>query len=181
MVKDREIDMDRPGKKGFSFILLVIVIAVIVGVAGVVIPVVTEEASLSQIDQAKEDMHRLAAAINRYVKDTLFYPTGVQGATTYHFLYTEGILPVNNLLASGPGMPIGEILNTGAFGGSRWSGPYLEEIPVDPWGNAYIVNVQGFFYKGEVTAIYSAGPNSRIDTPITSSAPALDDILLLLD
>lgn len=173
--------MNRPGKRGFSVIHLVLVIAVIIGLAGVVIPFVSDEDSVSRIDQAKEDLNGLAAAIDLYINDTLFYPTGIQGATTYHFLYTNGILPEKNLMASGPGIPINDILNTGEFGGDRWSGPYLKEIAADPWGNAYIINVQGFYNRSEKMMIISAGPNSRIDTPVTSSMPELDDVMLIID
>jgi len=64
-------------------------------------------------------------------------------------------------------------LNPAAIPG--WNGPYIKEVPVDPWGNPYVVNVRyldGATVTGVTTAIeqshavvvISAGANSLFET-----------------
>lgn len=43
---------------------------------------------------------------------------------------------------------------------ARWRGPYLdEEVPVDPWGNAYVYSMPG--RDGMPFAIYSLGADGK--------------------
>lgn len=50
-----------------------------------------------------------------------------------------------------------------------WNGPYLERIPLDPWGNPYVVNV--YYGRNDVAnaerhnmMVISAGPNELFET-----------------
>jgi hypothetical protein len=53
-----------------------------------------------------------------------------------------------------------------------WNGPYLEEVPLDPWGRPYVVNVapgcaSGTAGSGRVACtitVASRGPNGRFET-----------------
>jgi len=168
-------------KSGFSIRELLLVLVILVGLAGVMIPVTQMGQHDNAIKVARMEMNRIASAINLYIQDTLFYPTGAQGATTYHYLYSEGPLPRDNALDSGPGMSLRELLDSGEYGGPRWNGPYLEPLSGDPWGHAYLVNVQGYFFGGERVAIISAGPDGRVDTPLTALEAVGDDLILVLD
>ena len=167
--------------RGFSIVELLIVLAIVVGFAGIVVPIFSREAVSARQKQAMEDLNRIASAVNLYIRDTLLYPTGVNGATTYHFLYTGGEIPINNPMASGPGMPLHDFLNSGDYGGSDWQGPYLETVSCDPWGNAYLVNTQGYFNPAERILVLSAGENGVIDTPLAATAACGDDVLIVLD
>jgi type II secretory pathway pseudopilin PulG len=173
--------MSRSRTSGFSALELLIVVVIIVSIAGIVVPHLAQESIDKKKKEALDDINRIASAVNLYIRDTLLYPTGINGATTYHYLYSDGEIPLNNPLASGPGMPLLEFLNSGDFGGSDWHGPYLTGVSSDPWGNAYLVNTQGYFFPGERTLVISAGPNGMIDTPLAASAPVDDDILIVLD
>ncbi len=64
-------------------------------------------------------------------------------------------------------------LNPAAVPG--WNGPYLKEVPIDPWGNPYVVNVRyldGAAVAGVTTAVeqshavvvISAGANALFET-----------------
>ena len=50
-----------------------------------------------------------------------------------------------------------------------WNGPYLDTIPLDPWGNPYVVNIRyantglGVHNRHNVMVL-SAGPNQLFDT-----------------
>lgn len=52
-------------------------------------------------------------------------------------------------------------------------------VPIDPWGNCYISNVEAGAVGSPTTVwVLSAGPNGVVDTPFLSSAPnpAGDDV-----
>ena len=173
--------MSLRGKNGFSLVEGIIVIAIIVGLAGVVVPIVSQEVKDSKKSQALADINRLATGLNQYIKDTLYFPTGKEGATTFHFLYTDGNAPDNNLFATGESSHIKSFLVENRCGGNRWKGPYLNGLPCDPWGNAYLVNVQGFYNQSERAMILSAGPDGVVDTPARAASPAGDDLMMLID
>jgi prepilin-type N-terminal cleavage/methylation domain-containing protein len=168
-------------KRGFSVVELLIVLAIVVGFAGIVVPIISHEALTAKQNEAMDDLNRIASAVNLYIRDTLLYPTGINGATTYHYLYSEGEVPINNPMASGPGMSLDEFLNSGDYGGSDWQGPYLANISCDPWGNAYLVNTQGYFNSTERIFVISAGENGVIDTPLAATTACGDDLLIVLD
>ncbi len=51
-----------------------------------------------------------------------------------------------------------------------WNGPYLDSVPLDPWGNPFVVNVRfvnsGISnYERHNVMVISAGPNGVFDTP----------------
>lgn len=92
-------------------------------------------------------------------------------------------LIVNNLDGDGN---IGET-TSGEDYPSTWGGPYLTEPKPDPWGNMYIVLVQGIRdgVQAEGSAdvygwVISAGPNGRIETEDSSTDLGGDDIGLVL-
>ncbi|MBN2071082.1 MAG: type II secretion system protein GspG [Candidatus Krumholzibacteriota bacterium] len=50
-----------------------------------------------------------------------------------------------------------------------WNGPYLESVPLDPWGNPFVVNVRFLNntvanYDRHNVMVLSAGPNGVFDT-----------------
>lgn len=66
---------------------------------------------------------------------------------------------------------------------SAWKGPYLSSVPVDPWGNKYLVNI-GKADPGASKAVWviSGGPNGLIETSSDAAVtgtvtPGGDDII----
>jgi prepilin-type N-terminal cleavage/methylation domain-containing protein len=50
-----------------------------------------------------------------------------------------------------------------------WNGPYLDEVPLDPWGNAYVVNIHytSTSHRNNLrhnVMVLSAGPNQVFET-----------------
>jgi general secretion pathway protein G len=45
--------------------------------------------------------------------------------------------------------------------GAKWAGPYIEKVPVDPWGNGYVYEPQPNAGKPR---IYSLGPDGQAGT-----------------
>ena len=51
-----------------------------------------------------------------------------------------------------------------------WNGPYLDHVPLDPWGNPFVVNIRYMNtgvanYTRHTVLVLSAGPNRLFDTP----------------
>jgi len=53
-----------------------------------------------------------------------------------------------------------------ATGPGAWRGPYLEDIPTDPWNTPYLVNVAATDRASGIDKgfVLSAGPNRRVET-----------------
>lgn len=172
--------MPRPAK-GFNLIEMLVVVAIVLAMAGVVVPVVSMRKLDDQWQRVDEDLAAIAAGVREYVDSTRTFPTGHSGATSYHFLTSRGAEPKNNVYASGPSIGLEKFLAGPDMSGDRWSGPYAaSDVGPDPWGNAYVVNVHGFFSAAENVLVVCAGPNGRIDTPPSATEAHGDDIALLV-
>ena len=169
-------------ENGFNLIEALVVVAIVLAMAGVVVPVVSMKKLDDQWRRVDDDLRSIAAGIRSYIDETRTFPTGHTGATSYHFLYTDGVRPKNNVFESGPATHVGKFLESPSMASDAWSGPYVDEtIGPDPWGNAYLVNVNGFFSASERVLIVCAGPNGRLDTPPSATVAGDDDIVLLVD
>jgi prepilin-type N-terminal cleavage/methylation domain-containing protein len=166
-------------RAGFTVIEMIVVIAIIVSLAGVIIPVVSGELDGAKRDRVATDLGRLANAIRRYIQDTGYNPTGDRGAPFYHWGYTNGDQPISNDFNDGRSVHLRRFLEVNDFGGPQWKGPYLSDLGADPWGHAYVVNLQGY-YSSENVLVLCAGANGAVDTLPTATAPDGDDIVVLI-
>src|SRR5262245_5036798 len=126
---------------GFTLIEMIVVIAIIISLAGVIIPVVSGELDDAKQARAVGDLNRLATAIGQYIKDTGYKPSGDRGAQLYHWAYTNGDQPISNDFNDGRSVHLRRFLEVNDFGGPHWKGPYLGDLGADPWGHAYVVNL----------------------------------------
>ena len=78
----------------------------------------------------------IKTALDRYKLDNGRYPIG-----------TNGLLQ----------------LHQKTDGATNWSGPYLDKIPVDPWGNQYFYECPGN-HNTNGYDLFSAGPDGRMGT-----------------
>jgi general secretion pathway protein G len=169
-------------RRGFTVVEMIVVIAILVSVAGIMIPVVSSQLEDARRGRALGDMRRIAAGINRYVKDTGAFPVGDAAARTpFHWLFGAGELPQGNVLDDGPSTAIERFLTRNDFGGGKWRGPYVPDVAADPWGHAYLVNVQGYYAPRENVLIVCAGPDGEVDTSTDATIAAADDIMILID
>jgi prepilin-type N-terminal cleavage/methylation domain-containing protein len=185
----------RTGQKGFTLIELTVVLAVIVTLALILTPSITNFINDSRVARARADTQTISAAIIQFYRDNAFFPmwttanSGGPGlpASRVDLLVSPGNVPAvavpnlwttgttdqlaNQLIANTPGFT--PRTASAAFG---WNGPYLSSaIGADPWNNRYMVNVglidttQGTQSAAGVTKsavwVISAGPNGAIDTP----------------
>jgi general secretion pathway protein G len=111
---------DRHRRRGFTLIELIVVIIVLGLLAGLVAPQIFGRVSEAKSVTAKTQIELLAAALDSYRLDNGGYPTTEQGLAALRDKPAAGAVPVN------------------------WRGPYLrKDIPLDPWGRAYVYTFPG--------------------------------------
>lgn len=187
------------GNGGFTLIELTVVLAVIVTLALVLTPSITNFITDSRVARARSDTTTLSAAITTFWRDTGFYPqwTASNGggpglpASKVDLLVSTGNIPAvgaPNLWTTGSNDQLEDQLvgnapayttktATSTFG---WNGPYVTNtINADPWNNRYMVNIglmeatQGTQGAGGATKsavwVISAGPNGIIETSYTQA------------
>jgi hypothetical protein len=95
------------------------------------------------------------------------------------WLFGPGVLPRDNGFARRGGYPLSGVLVTNALAMPRWRGPYLENVPMDPWGRAYVID---WHEPGEKKGLFvlSAGPDGIVNTTPRSTAVSGDDVGILL-
>lgn len=190
------------GPSGFTLIELTVVLAVIVTLALILTPSITNFINDSRIARTRSDTQTVAAAIVQFYKDNGFFPqwstaqNGGPGTSTnkVDLLVSDGNVPAAaapNLWTTGTTDAIADQLlsnapsytmktATATFG---WNGPYLSSgIGADAWNNRYAVNVglidttQGTQTSAGATKsavwVISAGPNGQIETAYTQPITA---------
>jgi len=185
--------------RGFTLIELTVVLAVLVTLALVLTPSITNFINDSRVARARTDTKTVAAALVQFYKDNGFYPqwiTATAGgpgtaANRRDLLISPGNVPTtaaaslwttgtndtiaNQLMGNTPTYTVKTATNT--YG---WNGPYLSSgIGADPWNNRYMVNVNlidttlGTQTSAGVTKsavwVISAGPNGQIETTYAQS------------
>lgn len=102
---------------GFTLLELLVVMVIIGLLAGYVGPKYFAQVGKSEIKTARAQIVGLEKAMDQFRLDTGHYPTTEEGLVS---LVTQ---PANE---------------------PRWDGPYLKKnVPLDPWGNAYVLKVPG--------------------------------------
>ena len=113
--------MNLRAKCGFTLIELMIVVIIIAALASMVAPRLIERSDEAKGKIALGDISSIGTALKLYRLDTNSYPTSDQGL---------------------------KALMTQPSGVSNWKGPYLEQDPVDPWGNPYQYKCPGLHNTG---------------------------------
>ncbi|KAF7598750.1 MAG: type II secretion system protein GspG [Candidatus Dactylopiibacterium carminicum] len=104
-------------RAGFTLLELLVVMAIIGLLAAYVGPKYFSQLGKSEQNVAKAQIESLGKALDMFRMDVGRYPTTAEGL---------------GALMKAPG------------GVSRWNGPYLaKEMPVDPWGKAYVYKFPG--------------------------------------
>ncbi|MGZ0190292.1 MAG: type II secretion system major pseudopilin GspG [Alphaproteobacteria bacterium] len=99
-------------QKGFTLIEIMVVVAVIALLSAMIGPTLFNKVQQAEETRVAQDIRAIESALKFYRLDNYRYPTQGQG--------------VNALI----NVPIGAV--------DRWNGPYLESMPLDPWGQTYI-------------------------------------------
>lgn len=113
----------RSAPRGFTLIELMVVLVIIGVLAALIVPNVLDRADDARVTAAKTDIANLTQALKLYKLDNQRYPTAEQGLQA---------------LAARP---------TSGPSATNWR-PYVDKLPSDPWGRAYLYLNPGL--KGEV-------------------------------
>lgn len=101
-------------KRGFTLIEILLVVIIIATLAAMAIPRFMGRSDQARVAAAKADINvNIPTALKLYELDNGFFPTAEQGLVA--LVKMPGSSPVPN----------------------NWNGPYLEKMPVDPWGRPY--------------------------------------------
>lgn len=126
----------KAGRRGFSLVEMLIVIALIAVIGTLVVGQLGRFFSGAQEDVAKQFVTTaLKAPLMKYRIDTGSYPTAADGG-------------LNALLVQ-PASKAG-----------KWKGPYIDNLPNDPWGNPYQYRFPGVKNPGGYD-LWSLGPSGE--------------------
>ena len=184
----------RDGNGGFTLIELTVVLAVIVTLALILTPSITNFISDARVARTRTDTQTVASSIVQFYKDNGFFPQWSQASAggpggagdRVDLLISPGNMPIvadaNTWTTGTTGALVGQLMSntpgyklknaTAPFG---WNGPYLSStIGADAWNNRYAVNI-GLIdpTAGTQTAagatksavwVISAGPNGQMET-----------------
>lgn len=99
---------------GFSLIEIILVVIIIATISAMVVPRVSGRSEQARQAAGKADVEvNIPTALKLYELDNGFLPTTDQGLQALLKKPTTAPIPEN------------------------WNGPYLEKLPVDPWGRPY--------------------------------------------
>jgi prepilin-type N-terminal cleavage/methylation domain-containing protein len=133
---------------------IMVVVAIIGALAVMASLGITKLAEKSRISTAEQDLARLTAAIEQLAWDTGKWPMA-DARTTQDKELDDLSKPQSGLL-----------VNDGRFG-SGWKGPYIDIIPLDPWGMKYFFdsdyyvdgNMNNTSSTNMLVVVGSYGPN----------------------
>lgn len=126
----------RPQRSGFTLIELLLVLVILAALATIVIPKFTKRGEQAKVTAAQTTITNMEVTLDTFEIDTGRYPTT-----------TEGI----RVLVEEPSNTDG------------WKGPYLKNIPKDPWGNDYYYRQPGVHNEYGYD-LSSSGPDGQKDT-----------------
>ena len=93
-------------------------------------------------------------------------------------LFGPGVLPRGNPFTERARFPLSGVVVSNAIGAAGWRGPYLDRVPIDPWGRAYLALLDAGARAPR--AVFSAGPNGLVDTKPGAPALAGDDVGVMI-
>lgn len=119
--------------KGFTLIEVMVVVVILGILAAIVVPKIMSRPEQARIVKVKQDILAIQSALDLYKLDNSFYPTTDQGLQALITKPTADPVPRN------------------------WkSDGYLQQLPTDPWGEAY-----QYINDNEKLKIFSYGPKGK--------------------
>lgn len=123
----------RNRRRAFTLVEMLLVITIIGILAALVIPKMVGRSEQARQAAAHADLSSIKTALDAYEVDNGFYPKSLQDLIQQ---------PSN---------------------AKNWHGPYLDNLPVDPWGNPYVYAFPGR-HNPNGFDLSSVGPDGRAGT-----------------
>jgi len=137
-------------RHGFTLVEMLIVLAILVGLAALVVPRLLGTQKKADVNNTKAQIGMLRGCLQNYHLDMKRFPSTEEGLAA--------------LVAPTSGAEEG--LEGTTTVASNWGGPYTEtgELPRDPWGNEYHYEFPPTHGKGDFPDIWSFGPDGEDGT-----------------
>ncbi|RJP72171.1 MAG: prepilin-type N-terminal cleavage/methylation domain-containing protein [Candidatus Abyssobacteria bacterium SURF_17] len=199
-MRERRANMPRALKdmRGFTLTELLVVVAIIVLLTSIVVPNLAGRLTLARMHAAEDQIAELETALAAYHADFGTYPgdvfptedknnngvldqgedigVDIDGNGDIDYAKATGTPPVgNNRLDRGDGVVNIDDLEW-ALRTTAKNGPYLDSIPLDPWGNRFVyyapltrpTNTADYLYIAPETmrredGLIGGTPNGRLD------------------
>jgi general secretion pathway protein G len=127
--------IERRRRQAFTLVELLLVLTILAILAAIVLPRMAGSGERARVGAAKTQISAFATALDMFEVDSGHYPRGKSG--------------LNDLMVQ-------------PRDAQNWK-QYMESIPVDPWGQAYVYECPGK-HKPSSYDLSSAGPDGRIGT-----------------
>ncbi len=140
--QNKDMKKRKTKRSGFTLVEMLLVLVILATLAAIVVPKFAGRTEQARVTAAETQIATLKTAINMFEVDNGYYPKGSDGLKD---LVEE---PSN---------------------AQDWKGPYIEDIPKDPWGNDYVYENPGKHNKSGFD-LMSMGPDGRVggDDDITN-------------
>jgi general secretion pathway protein G len=119
--------------RAFTLVEMLLVITIIGILAALVIPKMVGRSEQARLAAAHADLSSIKTALDAFEVDNGHYPKSLQDLVQQ---------PSN---------------------AKSWHGPYLDNVPMDPWGNPYVYTFPGR-HNPNGFDIYSGGPDGKAGT-----------------
>jgi general secretion pathway protein G len=103
-------------QSGVTLIEMMVVVTIIALFIALVAPKMFRRADEARVTAARAQMSNISTALGMYKLDTSTFPTTEQGLQALH--------------TAPDGVPL-------------WKGPYLPQVPADPWGRPFVYTFPG--------------------------------------
>jgi general secretion pathway protein G len=118
---------------GFTLVEMLLVLVILATLAAIVVPKFAGRTEQARITAAETQINSFELVLDTYEVDNGFYPKGSKGL---------------------------EDLVEQPSNAQNWRGPYIDEVPQDPWGNDYVYECPGKHNTSSFD-IMSMGPDGR--------------------
>ena len=154
-------------RSGWTLVEIILVMSLVALVGSIATVSVTRAITRTRKKQAEAQLQIIAAAVRQLVWDTGKWPGHVLDRSHSG---TEINTELWDLTTAAAGL----LRTDGQF--ANWKGPYLDEIPLDPWGQPYFFDPD-YQVKGQNRIVVgSFGPNK-----VGPNVYDADDIYVILE
>ncbi len=135
---------------GFTLVEILVVIGIIGILAGIALPSYNSYKEKTKKAEAMQTLKRIETAIIALATDTGEWPDHQNIGE----INTGGGNEVYDLSSADSGL----VASDGNFG-PNWNGPYISEIPLDPWGTHYFLDTDYRINGVDNVVLGSLGPS----------------------
>jgi general secretion pathway protein G len=121
---------------GFTLVEMLLVLVILATLAAIVYPKLAGRGEQARVTAAQTQISSFSTALDAFEIDNGYYPRGQNG--------------LQDLVHQPSDTP-------------NWRGPYLKELPADPWNNAYVYESPGRVNVSSYD-LHSPGPDGKSGT-----------------